>query len=117
MLSGRVRQSSSCKIFGHQSIMISSLLFFLAAYATLAFAKTVTYNFDIGWVTVSRHYTTCTKSHLDGYRQHQMATHDKSLVLMASGRKIHHLCCYDYLHTNEDSVYLLLKQMSETLSL
>jgi hypothetical protein len=116
MLSSRVRQSSSCKIFSHQSIMISSLLFFLAAYATLAFAKTVTYSFDIGWVTVSRHYTTCTKSHLDGFRQHQMATHDKSLVLMASGRKIH-LFCYDYLHTNGDLVYLRLKQMSEILSL
>lgn len=34
-----------------------------------------------------------------------MATRDKSLVLMASGREFH-LCRYDYLHTNGDSVYL-----------
>lgn len=85
--------------------MLSSLVFFLAAYATLAFAKTVTYNFDIGWVTASQHHTTCTKSHINGYRQLQMATRDKSLVSMASGREFH-LYHYDYPHTNGDSVYL-----------
>jgi hypothetical protein len=34
--------------------MFNFLIFLLTAYATLAFAKTVTYNFDIGWVTVSQ---------------------------------------------------------------
>jgi len=33
--------------------MFNLLVILLAAYATLASAKTVTYNFDIGWVTAA----------------------------------------------------------------
>jgi iron transport multicopper oxidase len=33
--------------------MFNLLVSLLAAYATLACAKTVTYNFDIGWVTAA----------------------------------------------------------------
>ena len=33
--------------------MLTLLVLLLATYAMLAFAKTVTYNFDIGWVTAA----------------------------------------------------------------
>lgn len=69
--------------------MLNRLTLLLALSATLASAKTVTYNFDIGWVTVSTFvqlectFTKC-------YRQHQMATQDELSVSMASGRKSTH---------------------------
>jgi hypothetical protein len=36
-----------------QSTMLNFLIALLAAHATLASAKTVTYDFDIGWVTAA----------------------------------------------------------------
>lgn len=33
--------------------MLNVIVSLLAAYATLSSAKTVTYNFDIGWVTAA----------------------------------------------------------------
>jgi hypothetical protein len=49
-------QRPSCglsKLGSLQSTMFNLLVSLLAAYATLACAKTVTYNFDIGWVTAA----------------------------------------------------------------
>lgn len=69
-----------------QTIMYSLLVTMLAAFAS---AKTMTYNFDIGWVTVSLFQDKAVQIVVDQYRQHQMATPDKSSVSMENGRKLH----------------------------
>lgn len=68
--------------------MFNLLAILLTAYATLASAKTVTYNFDIGWVTVGSFQATAVQANADQHRLHQMDSPDKSLVSMANGRTL-----------------------------
>jgi hypothetical protein len=49
----------------------------LAACALLASAKTVTYNFDVGWVTVSSFVHAVSSMLLIVYRLLQMVTRDR----------------------------------------
>ena len=67
--------------------MLNLLTLLLALSATWASAKTVTYNFDIGWVIVSIFVQPEHAMFANGHRQHRMATQDRSSVSTASGRK------------------------------